>query len=105
MCRDMHNLVRRVVELTNVLLNPIITPRDASNEEIEHEDVDHQREQEEQLDRIPFEERILMALEGRNDGIKIEVPEYAYDRGTKGESRMHQVELSCHDLVGSCTER
>ena len=29
----------------------------------------------------------------------------AYDRGKEGETRMHQVEGSGHDLVGSCTER
>ena len=28
----------------------------------------------------------------------------AYDRGKEGEIRMHQVEVSCHDLVGSRTE-
>ena len=52
-------------------------PRDASNEETEHGDEDHQREQEEQLEHMPFDERMLRALEGRNDGIKIEVPDYA----------------------------
>ena len=26
---------------------------------------------------MPFDERMLRALEGRNDGIKIEVPDYA----------------------------
>ena len=54
-----------------------IIPRDVSDEEIEHRDVDHQREQEEQLERMPFDKRMLKALEGRNDGIKIEVPDYA----------------------------
>ena len=55
-----------------------IIPRDAFDEETKHKNVDHQREQKEQLERIPFEERMLKALEGRNDGIKIEVPEYAW---------------------------
>ena len=60
-----------------MLVNQRIIPRDASDEETKHGDVDHQREQEEQLEGMPFEERMLRALEGRNDGRKIEVPEYA----------------------------
>ena len=54
-----------------------IIPRDSSDEEIENGNVDHHREQEEQLEHMPFEERMFKALEGRNDGIKIEVPDYA----------------------------
>jgi hypothetical protein len=78
MHRDMHNHKRRVAQLTNVLVNQRIIPRDASDEETKHRDLDHQREQEEeQLERMPFEERMLRALEGRNDGSKIEVLEYA----------------------------
>ena len=60
-----------------MLVNQRIIRRDASNEETKHRDVDDQREQEEQLERMPFEERMLRALEGRNDGIKIDVPDYA----------------------------
>ena len=41
MCRDMWNLKRRVAELTNVLVNQRIIPRDASDEETKHRDVDH----------------------------------------------------------------
>ena len=77
MRRDMQNLERRVAELTNVLVYQRIIPRNASDEETKHKDVDHQREQEEQLERMPFDERMLRALEGRNYGIKIEVPDYA----------------------------
>jgi hypothetical protein len=40
-------------------------------------EIDHQREQEEKLERMPFEGRMLKDLEGRNYGIKIEVPNYA----------------------------
>ena len=47
MHRDMHNFERRVVELTNALVFQRIIPRDASDEETKHGDVDHQREQEE----------------------------------------------------------
>ena len=54
-----------------------LIPRDTSDEEREHRDVYHQRDQEEQLECMPFDERMLRALEGRNDGIKIEVPDYA----------------------------
>ena len=59
------------------MVNQRIIPRDAFDEETKHRSVDHQREQEEQLERMPFEERMLRALEGRNNGIKIEVPDYA----------------------------
>ena len=52
-------------------------PGDASDEETKLRNVDHQREQDEQLERMPFEERMLRALEGRNDGSKIEIPDYA----------------------------
>ena len=75
---DMQNLKRRVAELKNALVYYRIIPRDASDEETEHEVVDHQREQEEQLESMPFEERLLRDLEGRNDGIKIEVLDYAW---------------------------
>lgn len=77
MRRDMHNLKRRVAKLANALVYQRIIPRDASDEETKHRNVDHQREQEEQLECMPFEERMRRALEGRNDGIKIEVPDYA----------------------------
>ena len=43
MRRDMQNLERRVSELTNALVYQRIIPRNASNDETEHEDVDHQR--------------------------------------------------------------
>jgi len=60
------------------LANQRTIQRDLSDEETEYRGVDHQGEQEEeQLERMPFEERMLRALEGRNDGIKVEVPEYA----------------------------
>ena len=77
MCRDMQNIERRVAKLTNALVYQRIIPRDASDEETEYGDVDHQSEQEEQLEHMPFDERMLRALGGRNDGIKIEVPNYA----------------------------
>ena len=77
MCKDIQNLKRRVVELTNVLVYQRIIPRHESDEETKHKDVDDPREQEEKLECMPFEERMLRALEGRNDGIKIEVPNYA----------------------------
>ena len=78
MRRDMQNLERRVAELTNALANQRTIQRDVSDEETKYAGVDHQGEQEEeQLERMPFEERMLRALEGRNDGIKVEVPEYA----------------------------
>jgi hypothetical protein len=49
-----------------------------SNEEIDQGDVDqHIEHEEEQSERMTFEERILRALEGRNDRIKMEVSEYA----------------------------
>ena len=77
---------------------------------------------------MPFEEMMLRALEGRNDGIKIEVPNYAGNikpeelidcmnsmetffewnpmiEEKKVKFTMHQVQGSCHDLVGSCSER
>ena len=54
MRRDMQNLERRVEELTNALVYQRIIPRDASDEETKHENVDHQREQEGQLERMPF---------------------------------------------------
>ena len=60
-------------------VNQRIILRDASDEETEHRDVDHQREQEEQLECMPFEERMLKALKGRNDGIKIEILDYAWN--------------------------
>ena len=72
---DMQNLQIQVVELTNMLANQRIIQRDVSDEETKHGDVDHQREhEEEQLEHMPFEDRMLRSLEGRNDGIKIEVP-------------------------------
>ena len=77
MCRDMHNLKRQVAELTNALVYQRIIPRDASDEETKHGNVDHQREQEEQLECMPFEERTLKAIEGINDGIKIKILDYA----------------------------
>ena len=52
--------------------------REISDEETEYRGVDHQGEQEEeQLEHMPFEETMLKDLEGRNDWIKIEVPDYA----------------------------
>ena len=49
-----------------------------SNEEIDQRDVDqHTKHEEEQLEHMTFEERMIRALEGRNDGIKMEVLEYA----------------------------
>ena len=35
------------------------------------------KHEEEEVEHIPFEERMTMALEGRNDGMKMEVSEYA----------------------------
>ena len=76
--RDMQNLERRVAELTNALANQRTIQRDVSDEETEYGGIDHQGEQEEeQLECMPFEERMLRALEGRNDGIKVDVLEYA----------------------------
>ena len=60
-----------------MFFNQRIIPRDASDEEIKHGDADHQREQEEQLECMPFEERTLKAIEGRNYGIKINILDYA----------------------------
>ena len=77
MHRDMQKLEKLVAELTNALVYQRIIPRDAFDEETEHINVDHQREREEQLERMRFEERMLRDLEGRNVGIKIEVPDYA----------------------------
>jgi hypothetical protein len=77
MRRDMQNLERRVAKHKNALVYQRIIPRDASDEETKHRNVDHQREQEEQLEHMPFEEWLFRALEGINDGIKIEVPDYA----------------------------
>ena len=75
MCRDMQDLKRWVVKLKNTLTNKRTIQRDVSDEETKHASVDHQGEQEEEhLEHMPFEERMLMSLEGRNDGIKIEVP-------------------------------
>jgi hypothetical protein len=42
---------------------------------IEHEE--HEEHAEEKLESTTFEEMMLMALEGRNDRIKMEVSEYA----------------------------
>ena len=41
MHREMKNLKRQVEELTNVLVNQRIIPRDASDEETKHGNVDH----------------------------------------------------------------
>ena len=66
MHRDMYKIERRVETITNVFINKRIIPRDASDEETEPKDVDHQREQEEELlEHMPFEEKILRDLEGR----------------------------------------
>ena len=62
-----------------------IIQREVSDEEIDQENVDqhieheeeHEEHEEEQLERVSFEERMLRALEGRNDRIKMEVSEYA----------------------------
>ena len=43
MRRNMQNLERQVAELTNALVYQRIIPRDASDEETEHRDVDNQR--------------------------------------------------------------
>ena len=40
-CREIQNLERQVTKLTNVLVNQRIIPRDASDEETKHRDVDH----------------------------------------------------------------
>jgi hypothetical protein len=51
---------------------------EVSNVEIDQGYVyQHIVHEEEQLEKMMFEERILKALEGRNDGIEMEVSEYA----------------------------
>ena len=77
---------------------------------------------------MPFEERMHRALEGRNDGIKIEVLDYAGNlkledlidwmnsmeiffewkpmiEEKKVKFAFHHVEGLRHDLVGLCIER
>jgi hypothetical protein len=61
-----------------------IIQREVSDEETDQENVDqhieheeeHEEHEEEQLERVSFEERMLRALEGRNDRIKMEVSKY-----------------------------
>ena len=78
MHRDMQNLQRQVEDFTNVLTSQRIIQREVSNEGIVQGDVDqHTKHEEEQLEHMTFEERMLKALEGINDGIKMEVSEYA----------------------------
>jgi hypothetical protein len=78
MHRDMQNLQRQVADLTNVLASQRIIQREVFDEETNQGDVDqHIEHEEEQLECMNFEERMLRALEGRNDGIKMEVSEYA----------------------------
>jgi hypothetical protein len=61
-----------------VLASQRIIQREVSDEEIDQGDPDqHIEHEEEQLERVTFEERMLGALEGRNDGIKMEVSKYA----------------------------
>jgi hypothetical protein len=85
MCRDMKNLQRQVADLTSMLASQRIIQRELSDEEIYQGNVDqhieheekHGEHEEEQLECMYFEERMLRDLEGRNDRIKMEVSEYA----------------------------
>ena len=71
MCRDMENLQRQVEGLTNVLDNPRIIWREASDDETDQGDVDqHIEHEEEQVGHMTFEERMLKALEGEIMGSK-----------------------------------
>jgi hypothetical protein len=75
---DMQNIQRQVADFTNVLASQRIIQREVFDDETIRGDVDqHTKHEEEQLERMNFEERMLRALEGRNDGIKMEVLEYA----------------------------
>ena len=52
---------------------------------------------------MPFEERLRRALEGRNDGIKIEVPKYA--RNIKPEELIDWLNSMEFLLNGSLRQR
>ena len=81
---DIQNLQRKVEDLTNMLASQRIIPGEVFDEETDQGDLDqHTKHEEKQLECAPFEERMLKALEGRNDGIKIEVSEYAGSLKTK----------------------
>ena len=72
MHKDMQILQRKVEDLTNVLANYRIIWREVSNYDTYQGDVDQYIEHEE-VGNLTFEERMLGPLEGRNDGIKMEV--------------------------------
>ena len=75
MRREMQNLQRKVTDLTNALINQRVISIDDSNEE---RDCGHVNQKiEEPIENMGYDERVLMALEGRNDGIKMEVLDYA----------------------------
>ena len=84
MHRDMKNLQRKVADLANMLASQRIIQREVYDEDTDQGDVDqhiehdkeHEEHEEEQLEHMNFEERMLRALEGRNDGIKMEVSKY-----------------------------
>ena len=76
----MKNIQRQVADLTSMLASHRIIQREVFDEETDQENVDqhieHEEHEEEQLERVSFEERMLRALEGRNDRIKMEVSKY-----------------------------
>ena len=75
MHRDMQDLQRQLADLTNMLASQRIIQRVVFDEETNQGDVDqhieHEDHEEEKLEPMPFEERMLRALEGRNERIKM----------------------------------
>ncbi|GLJ25051.1 hypothetical protein SUGI_0479400 [Cryptomeria japonica] len=75
MHRDIQNLKRQVEELMNIMENQRLKQREDNSDE---GDTDQSEEfEEEPVNHGNFEERMLSALEGKNEGIKVEVSEYA----------------------------
>ena len=78
MCRDMQNLQRQVADHTSMLDNQRIIRREAYDEERDQEvQVNIQNMKKKKQSAYLFQERMLRALELRNDGIKMEVSNYA----------------------------
>lgn len=78
MQRLMMDIQRQIEGLSERLDNQGIQGGDESDEEGNRRDADQNEENtEERLEEMSYEDRVLRALEGRSEGIKIDVLDYA----------------------------
>ncbi|GLJ47582.1 hypothetical protein SUGI_1004730 [Cryptomeria japonica] len=79
MHRDMQNFQRPVVDLTNMMEIKRLRQRGGNSDEgSDQGDTDQSEEHEEEpVNHANFEERMLRALEGKNEGIQVKFSENA----------------------------